>query len=94
METQETIDDIFDFLQNKTIKDIGSDHYDNKNYLVILLSDGSLCYISSSGDLFMALERHLINQYVMKFLPAIAALLSIVWYCIRIFEWARSKFKK
>jgi hypothetical protein len=31
---------------------------------------------------------------VMKFLPAIAAVLSIVWYCIRIFEWARSKFKK
>ena len=31
---------------------------------------------------------------VMKFLPAIAALLSIVWYCIRIYEWARSKFKK
>jgi hypothetical protein len=31
---------------------------------------------------------------VMKFLPAIAALLSIIWYCIRIYEWARSKFKK
>ena len=31
---------------------------------------------------------------IMKFLPAIAALLSIIWYCIRIFEWARSKFKK
>lgn len=31
---------------------------------------------------------------VMKFLPAIAALLSIIWYLIRIFEWARSKFKK
>jgi hypothetical protein len=30
----------------------------------------------------------------MKFLPAIAAVLSIVWYCIRIYEWARSKFKK
>jgi hypothetical protein len=31
---------------------------------------------------------------VMKFLPAIAAILSIVWYCIRIYEWARSKYKK
>jgi hypothetical protein len=31
---------------------------------------------------------------VMKFLPAIAALLSIIWYLIRIYEWARSKFKK
>jgi hypothetical protein len=31
---------------------------------------------------------------VMKFLPAIAAILSIVWYCIRIYEWARSKAKK
>ena len=59
--SHETIDDIFDFLQNKTIKDIGSDYYDNKNHLVILLSDGSICYISSNGDLFMALERHLIN---------------------------------
>jgi len=57
----ETIDDIFDFLQNKTIKDIGSDYYDDKNYLVILLSDGSICYISSSDSLFMAIERHLIN---------------------------------
>ena len=31
---------------------------------------------------------------VMKFLPAIAALLSIIWYCIRIYEWARLKIKK
>jgi len=57
----ETIDDIFNFLQNKTIKDIDADYYDNKNYLVILLSDGSICYISSSDSLFMAIERHLIN---------------------------------
>jgi len=59
--SHETIDDIFNFLQNKTIKDIGSDYYDDKNHLVILLSDGSICYISSSDSLFMALERHLIN---------------------------------
>ena len=59
--SHETIDDIFNFLQNKTIKDIGSDYYDNKNHLVILLSDGSICYISSSDSLFMAIERHLIN---------------------------------
>ena len=30
----------------------------------------------------------------MKFLPAIAALLSIIWYCIRIYEWINSKIKK
>ena len=57
----ETIDDIFNFLQNKTIKDIDADYHDNKNYLVILLSDGSICYISSSDSLFMAIERHVIN---------------------------------
>lgn len=57
----ETIDDIFNFLQNKTIKNIDADYFDDKNYLVILLSDGSICYISSSGSLFMAIDRHLIN---------------------------------
>jgi len=31
---------------------------------------------------------------IMKFLPAIAAVLSIVWYCIRIYEWINSKIKK
>jgi len=60
--SHETIDDIFNFLQNKTIKDIDADYYDGKNYLVILLSDGSVCYISSSSDsLYIALERHIIN---------------------------------
>jgi len=59
--SHETIDDIFDFLQNKTIKDIGSDYYDNKNHLVILLSDGSIAYISSNDSLYLAIERHLIN---------------------------------
>lgn len=59
--TPETIDDIFNFLQNKTIQNIDADYFDDKNYLVILLSDGSICYISSSGSLFMALERHVIN---------------------------------
>ena len=57
----ETIDDIFNFLQNKTIKNIDADYFDDKNYLVILLSDGSICYISSSGSLFMAIERHVVN---------------------------------
>lgn len=61
MENNQTIDDVFNFLQNKTIKDIGSDFYDNKHYLVVLLSDGSILYISSSDSIFMALERHLIN---------------------------------
>jgi hypothetical protein len=59
--SRETIDDIFNFLQNKTIKDIGSDYYDNKNHLVILLSDGSIAYISSGDSLYMAVEKHLIN---------------------------------
>ena len=59
--SHETIDDIFYFLQNKTIKDIGSDFYDNKYYLVILLSDGSIAYISSNDSLYLAIERHLIN---------------------------------
>jgi hypothetical protein len=62
--SHETIDDHFDFLQNKTIKDIGADYYDGKNYLVILLSDGSVAYISSGnndGSLYLAIEKHLIN---------------------------------
>ena len=60
-ESYETIDDIFNFLQNKTIKDIGSDFFDNKHYLVVLLSDGSIAYISSNDSLYIAVERHLIN---------------------------------
>jgi hypothetical protein len=59
--TTPTLDENFDFLQNKTIKDIGADFYDNKNYLVILLSDGSIAYIYSDSSLYMAVERHLIN---------------------------------
>jgi hypothetical protein len=59
--SHETVDDIFNFLQNKTIKDIGSVYYDNKHFLVVLLSDGSICYISSGDSLFVALERHIIN---------------------------------
>ena len=62
--SRETIDDIFDFLQNKTIKDIGADYFDGKNYLVILLSDGSVAYISSGnndGSLYLAIEKHHIN---------------------------------
>ena len=61
MQTSQTIDDVFNFLQNKTIKDIGSDIFDNKYYLVILLSDGSIAYISSDNNLYIALEKHLIN---------------------------------
>ena len=60
-DSHETIDDIFDFLQNKTIKDIGSDYDDNKHYLVILLSDGSIAYIYSDNSLYMSIEKHLIN---------------------------------
>jgi hypothetical protein len=61
MQSSQTIDDVFNFLQNKTIKDIGSDNFDNKHYLVILLSDGSIAYISSNDSLYIALEKHLIN---------------------------------
>jgi len=60
-DSHETIDDIFDFLQNKTIKDIGSDFYDDKHHLVVLLSDGSVAHISSHDSLYIALEKHLIN---------------------------------
>jgi hypothetical protein len=56
-----TIDEAFDFLQNKTIKDIGADSYDNKHYLVILLSDGSIAYIYSDNSFYMSIEKHLIN---------------------------------
>ena len=61
MQTSQTIDDVFNFLQNKTIKDIGADIFDNKYYLVILLSDGSIAYISSDSNLYIALEKHVIN---------------------------------
>jgi hypothetical protein len=61
LKNSETIDDLFDFLQNKTIKDIGADSYDGKNYLVILLSDGSIAYIYSDSSLYMSVEKHLIN---------------------------------
>ena len=57
----ETIDDIFDFLQNKTIQNIDADFDDNKHYLVILLSDGTIAYIYSDNSLYMALEKHVIN---------------------------------
>ena len=124
MEHKQTIDDVFNFLQNKTIKDIGSDFYDNKHYLVILLSDGSIAHIFSSDNLYIAIKKHLVNQWKIKMikhiqdinehtkhvvdtisgitvlgtiaqiLPAIAALLSIVWYAIRIYEHFKKKFKK
>ena len=61
MSSKETLDDLFDFLQNKTIKNIGADSWDNKNYLVILLSDGSCAYISSPDSLYLAIEKHIIN---------------------------------
>jgi hypothetical protein len=57
----ETIDEIFNFLQNKTIQNVDADHFDGKHYLVILLSDGSVAYLSSSDSLYIALERHIIN---------------------------------
>ena len=62
--SNETLDDLFDFLQNKTIKSVGVDNYDDKNYLVFLLSDGSYAYIScgnNDGGLYLAIEKHLVN---------------------------------
>ena len=62
--SHETIDDLFDFLQNKTIKNVDADSNDGKNYLVILLSDGSVAYIScgdNNGSLYLAIEKHLVN---------------------------------
>jgi len=62
--SHETLDDLFDFLQNKTIQNVGVDNYDGKNYLVFLLSDGSYAYIScgnNDGNLYLAIEKHLVN---------------------------------
>lgn len=61
MNSHDTIDSIFDFLQNKTINSVGADQFNSKDYLVILLSDGSRVYISSSDSLYIALEKHIIN---------------------------------
>jgi hypothetical protein len=59
--SHDAVDDLFDFLQNKTIQNIGADFYDDKHYLVILLSDGSVAYISSNSSFYIAVEKHLIN---------------------------------
>ena len=62
--SHETIDDLFDFLQNKTIQNVDVDNYDGKNYLVFLLSDGSYAYISSGDNdssLYLAIEKHVLN---------------------------------
>jgi len=61
LESTESIDELFDFLQNKTIKNIDADYFDGRNYLVILLHDGSIAYLSSSDSLYMAIERHIVN---------------------------------
>ena len=63
-DSHETIDDHFDFLQNKTIKSVDVDNYDGKNYLVFILLDGSYVFISAGdndGSLYLAIEKHLIN---------------------------------
>jgi hypothetical protein len=57
----DTIDELFDFLQNKTIKNIDADYFDGRNYLVILLHDGSYAYLSSPDSLYLAVERHIVN---------------------------------
>lgn len=64
METQETIDDLFYFLQDKTIKSVDVDNYDGKNYLVFLLSCGSYAYVScgdNDGSLYLAIEKNVLN---------------------------------
>ena len=57
----QTIDDIFNSLKNKTIINVDSDYYDNRHYLVFLLSNGSIAYISSADSLYIAIEDHVIN---------------------------------
>ena len=59
--SHETIDTLFDFLQNKTIKSLDADYIDGKYYLVILLSCGSVAYISSADSLYIAVEDYVIN---------------------------------
>jgi hypothetical protein len=64
LSSTETIDDLFNFLQNKTIKNVDADNFDGKNYLVFLLSDGSYAYIScgdNGNSLYLAIEKHLVN---------------------------------
>ena len=56
-----TLDDQFNFLQNKTIKSIEADYFDNRNYLLIVLHDGSIAYLSSADSLYLAVERNIIN---------------------------------
>lgn len=56
-----TIDEVFKSLQNKTITNIDADYYDNRHYLVFLLSNGSIAYISSADSLYIAIEDHVIN---------------------------------
>lgn len=56
-----TIDEYFDFLQNKTIKNVDADNVDGKNYLVILLSDGSVAYLYSDSSFYLSIEKHIIN---------------------------------
>jgi hypothetical protein len=58
---QKTIDDYFDFLQNKTIKTVGNDEIDGNHSLEFVLSDGSILHIFSSSSLYMAIEPHIIN---------------------------------
>jgi hypothetical protein len=64
LNSTETIDDLFNFLQNKTIQNVDVDNYDGKNYLVFLLSCGSYAYISAGnndGGLYLAIEKNVIN---------------------------------
>jgi hypothetical protein len=64
LSSTETIDDLFNFLQNKTIKSVDVDNYDGKNYLVFLLSCGSYAFISAGdndGSLYLAIEKNVIN---------------------------------
>jgi hypothetical protein len=58
---QKTIDDYFDFLQNKTIKTVGNDEIDGNYSLEFVLSDGSILHIFSFSSLYMAIEPHIIN---------------------------------
>jgi hypothetical protein len=64
LNSTETIDDLFNFLQNKTIKNVDVDNYNGKNYLVFLLSCGSYAFVScgdNDGSLYLAIEKNVLN---------------------------------
>jgi hypothetical protein len=56
-----THEEIFSFLQNKTIKSVSTDPDDSYSNLVILLSDGSMLYIYSDNPFYIGIAPNIIN---------------------------------